>query len=98
METSLRECDPSTTASEVAPAGSKCLAQQTKKLCHLPPYSACALVDSAGSSVGLTLYNLADSTHFDIGDIVTLPDPHFKRVHLDDENVCKELKKSLMVI
>jgi tetratricopeptide (TPR) repeat protein len=53
---------------------------------HRVPY-ACSLVDNAGSSVGLTVYNLADSTHFDIGDVITLPDPDFKHVHLEDDNV-----------
>ena len=51
--------------------------------CH----SACALVDGSGSHVGLTVYNLADSTHFNIGDIITIPDPHFKKVQLDADKV-----------
>jgi hypothetical protein len=50
------------------------------------PY-ACALVDSSGSHVGLTVYNLADSAHFNIGDIITIPDPHFKKVQLDADKV-----------
>ena len=52
-------------------------------LCH----SACALVDSSGSHIGLTVYNLADSAHFNIGDIITIPDPHFKQVKLDTDKV-----------
>ena len=37
--------------------------------------------------MGLTVYNLADSTHFNIGDIITIPDPHLKQVHLDTDKV-----------
>ena len=45
----------------------------------LPSPSACVLVDSSGSSVGLTVYNLAPSFSFSQGDVVTVPDPCFRR-------------------
>lgn len=62
----------------------RCYAPHTPlSLCH----SACALVDSSGSHVGLTVYNLADSAHFNIGDIIAIPDPHFKQVKLDTDKV-----------
>ena len=47
------------------------------------------LVDSAGVSVGLTVYNLADSAHFNIGDIIAIPDPHMKEIHLETHKVYK---------
>ena len=50
--------------------------------------SACSLVDGAGSSVGLTLYGLAVSTNLSTGDILTIPDPHFKCVDIDSDKVC----------
>ena len=47
------------------------------------------LVDSAGDSVGLTVYNLADSAHFNTGDIIAIPDPHMKEIHLETHKVYK---------
>ena len=37
--------------------------------------SACVIVDSLGSCVGLTVYNLDSSTTFSMGDIITVPNP-----------------------
>lgn len=40
-----------------------------------PSYSACVLVDGMGGALGVTVYNLAATTHFTTGDVLTIPDP-----------------------
>lgn len=61
------------------------LSSPTHSILPVPHPSACTLIDSSSSSVGLTVYNLAATTHFNIGDIVTLPDPHLKHVDFEEE-------------
>ena len=38
-------------------------------------HSACVLVDGVGGALGVTIYNLAATTHFATGDVFTIPDP-----------------------
>lgn len=50
------------------------------------PY-ACVMTDSSGTAFGLSVYNLAVSTHFAVGDVLTLPDPtwtHYKLEHKEE--------------
>ncbi len=42
--------------------------------------SACVLVDASGRAIALTLYNLAQTTHLSVGDIIAIPDPLFRHV------------------
>ena len=37
--------------------------------------SACVVMDGSGNCLGLTVFNLASTTHFAVGTILTLPDP-----------------------
>ncbi len=48
-------------------------------------YSACVLVDVSGKAIALTLYNLAQTTHFSVGDIITVPDPLFRHVIVQND-------------
>ncbi len=48
-------------------------------------HSACVLVDSAGGSVGVTVYNLAQTAHFAIGDLLTIPDPLLRHTVVQEQ-------------
>ncbi|XP_064393711.1 tetratricopeptide repeat protein 5-like [Halichondria panicea] len=47
---------------------------------------ACVLVDTSGSAVGLTLYNLAQTTHLSVGDIIAIPDPLLRFTQVQDKS------------
>ena len=48
------------------------------------PCSACVMIDAGSNAVGLTLYNLSQSTNFSVGDIIAIPDPAFRHIQVTD--------------
>ena len=47
-------------------------------------YSGCVLVDGNGDSIGVTLYNVSSSCHFNIGDVFTITGPSLTHMNIKD--------------
>ena len=46
--------------------------------------SGCVLIDAAGDSVGVTIYNVSSSCSFSTGDILTVSNPTLTHTHLEE--------------
>ena len=49
---------------------------------------ACVLVDKNGDSIGVTVYNLAHSFQFNVGDVLVVPNPILSHVHIPNLVCC----------
>ena len=56
------------------------------------------LVDTSGSAVGLTLYNLAQTTHLSVGDIIAIPDPLLRFTQVQDKASLIIIKKNFIEV